>query len=139
MTLTACGTDAGYQAHIRRRDTPCESCRAAHNATQAAYRAARATHRPARKTPRRSPCGTPAGYQSHYRDGTPPCEPCKAARRALLVELRAARTGVVKIPTDLLTRLYMGAPLALQAELEHTYGDSLIDRLAAAHDRTEAR
>lgn len=139
MTLTACGTDAGYQAHIRRRDTPCEPCKAAHRAAQAAYRAERAARRPPRPHPRRSPCGTDAGYQSHYRDHTTPCADCKAAHNRFLVELRAVRSGVAKIPTDLLTRLYLNAPPALQAEAELTYGDSFLDRLVAAHDRTEAR
>lgn len=66
-----CGTFAGFTAHRRRGEPPCEACRAARNAY---YRASRAS-----QTPR---CGTSTGRRYHQRRGELVCEKCAAAYNA---------------------------------------------------------
>lgn len=58
MTRPACGSDSGYQAHRRRGEDPCQSCKDAHNVsnhkalgTRKAYD--RAYHRALRELARR--------------------------------------------------------------------------------------
>lgn len=70
----SCGRPAGWWAHRRHGEKPCEACREAHNA-------ARRKGTP-RGRPRRSQCGSDGGYRRHLSEGTPVCEDCRQAVNA---------------------------------------------------------
>lgn len=62
-----CGTVPGFYRHRRRKETPCDPCRAAYLEDDRI------------KRPRKRPpieCGTYRGYKKHRREGETPCRPC---------------------------------------------------------------
>lgn len=64
-----CGTRAGYQAHLERRERTCRACRDA--------------VRPQKYGPRQTllPCGTHAAFNRHKKGGEDPCTKCREAER----------------------------------------------------------
>ena len=77
-TIAECGTNAGHNAHWRKKEPVCPPCRAAHNEYQREYkRRTRAGKRTTGWT--KAKCGTYAGYQLHFRYAVPMCDPCKQA------------------------------------------------------------
>ena len=72
--LQPCGTRAAYFRHIRRGETTCPACRAAHAAYMRRIRP---------RTPWvLRPHGTLAALRRHYRRGERPCDECLAAEKA---------------------------------------------------------
>lgn len=65
---TACGTNAGYQRHVKEHTEPCTACREARRAYMAEYR-------------RNCHPGTVSGYQKHLRRDETPCATCQEAAR----------------------------------------------------------
>lgn len=85
-----CGTDAGHNAHRRKKEPVCDPCRLAHNEYQCEYK----RRRRAGKIPTgwtAAKCGTLAGVAAHYRHAVPVCLPCRIESRARAKELRAAK------------------------------------------------
>lgn len=85
MDRQPCGTNAAYQAHIRRREKTCDACRAAHTLYMRAVRTGSTEPRKA------SPCGTQEGYMHHRYTGVPTCAPCRVAHNAYTRAWRARR------------------------------------------------
>jgi len=79
IRISACGTHAGYQAHLYYRQEACPPCKKA----QAAYhREYRQRAKRGEITPRAhlvDNCGTNAGYMRHVRRGVDACQPCRTA------------------------------------------------------------
>lgn len=74
-TLQPCGTNAAYQRHRMRGETPCDPCRAGHAKwVRERNWAAGQTPRPPRE------CGSMAGFAHHKLVEEPVCEPCRLAR-----------------------------------------------------------
>lgn len=67
-TSPKCGTNAGYQDHIRKKTEKCKPCKAAHNEALKKWRQ--------RPPTMRIQCGTYPGYMRHKRAGEEPCEMC---------------------------------------------------------------
>lgn len=76
--LAPCGTTASYRRHLRRREAPCQPCRAAHVADLARYRHRRNNGRPRQLRP----CGSEAAYRRHLAHREVPCRACVAAHTA---------------------------------------------------------
>jgi hypothetical protein len=77
-----CGTNRGYNAHLYRKQDPCEPCLAAHRAYVADRKA---------QGPKPGPqCGTEAGYSAHIRRKQAPCRECRDAANAAARARRAA-------------------------------------------------
>lgn len=80
-----CGSNAGYQAHLKASEAPCESCRAA--SREYARQSTIARKRRELGDPEWAPgvrnkgpvCGTLKGYHWHRRHGEEPCVACKKA------------------------------------------------------------
>lgn len=76
------GTTAGYAAHKKEKETPCDACREGHKKYMNEYIRAKDERKcdvPTKKYPegRR---GTVAGYHCHIRAKETPCEDCREAR-----------------------------------------------------------
>ncbi|EMQ98374.1 hypothetical protein ADIAG_02393 [Paeniglutamicibacter gangotriensis Lz1y] len=82
------GTTAGYQAHKRRDEQPCEPCLAA---LREKSRKARADAPKKPRVRKLLPCGTAAAYLRHLRDNEEACPPCKEAQRLDSVAKRARK------------------------------------------------
>lgn len=82
-----CGTKAGYMAHYRRDEGPCDPCKDANNAAR--------PERPRRREPRppvqREVCGTSEGGSRHSKNGERWCAPCRQARSEKLQSRRPSR------------------------------------------------
>lgn len=81
-----CGSERGYRRHVRRRETPCPGCRAAHDAAVEADRRRRLAVEHAAG-------GTVRGYAMHRRLGEEACRSCKRAQARKSAEARRARAG----------------------------------------------
>lgn len=89
-----CGTYAGYVAHQRRKEIPCDSC------AQACREYNRTLSKPRTLPPViRDKCGTSAGYKAHEKRGEFTCHPCRIAinevvrlRNQKIKELRARKS-----------------------------------------------
>ncbi|AUM18275.1 MULTISPECIES: hypothetical protein [Rhodococcus] len=123
------GTHAGFLAHARRGETPCDPCRLAHNTYRNELRAKKP--KKGRPVPQ---CGTYSGYQAHVRRKETPCPPCRESKNAYLRARRAGDTKKLSIPVHIITELYLSAPIELQIALEQSLGTARIDRLVARFD-----
>ncbi|MBZ3909400.1 WhiB family transcriptional regulator [Streptomyces acidiscabies] len=89
-----CGTERGYQIHIRRKESICPRCQSAHDeAVEANRRQLLAeAHRAG---------GTTRGYWMHRRLGEEACVKCKRAQARKSKERRErAHAGVVVLPSS---------------------------------------
>lgn len=82
------GTTAGYQAHKRRDEQPCEPCLEALREKSKRDRA-NAPKKPRVRT--LLPCGTAAAYLRHLRDNEEACPPCREAQRLDSIAKRARK------------------------------------------------
>lgn len=74
-----CGTNSGYQKHIKQKTPKCQPCRDAHAAAQVAWQ---------RRPKVRTTCGTYAGYMRHKRSDEDSCEWCLKAYAEYMAEYR---------------------------------------------------
>lgn len=82
------GTTAGYQAHKRRDEQPCEPCLEALREKSKRGRASAPKKPRVRKL---LPCGTAAAYLRHLRDNEEACPPCREAQRLDSIAKRARK------------------------------------------------
>ena len=64
-----CATQSGYDAHVRRNDPPCTTCKEWMKKVKAGENA------PV-KNVKAAQCGTPSGYKKHRRNHEPACREC---------------------------------------------------------------
>lgn len=89
------GTNAGYYAHKRAGEEPCDSCRTAYNVAQAGRRYRRAPGDgsacsvPTRQYPE-GRTGTTSGYMAHYNANESPCRACVDGHAAAVKAKRVA-------------------------------------------------
>lgn len=74
--LKPCGTQAAYQRHRKRGETPCQPCVEANRAYMRKWRGGDLSPREL------EPCGTRAAYMRHRRNDEEPCQACKDANNA---------------------------------------------------------
>ncbi|OIN79980.1 WhiB family transcriptional regulator [Mycobacterium malmoense] len=94
-TTPHCGTERGYDAHLRRRESTCTACR---DATTKARQNRRAERAKGQQPPTQRPqCGTESGGKLHAYYGEQTCDPCRiagtAGRRRRERERARARGG----------------------------------------------
>lgn len=89
VRLKPCGTDAAYQRHLRRRETPCDPCKDAHAIKRCNERGGNHTGQ------RRGPvqCGTYAGATGHRKRGEKTCFACCEAERIYHRDRRARKAA----------------------------------------------
>ena len=87
------GTPAGYSAHKRAGEEPCDECRQAERARSRSHdgKSKLAPHAPTPRYPN-GRAGTIGGYTAHYRAGEKPCAECQAAMTAYLGTPEARET-----------------------------------------------
>jgi hypothetical protein len=85
---TACGTTAGYKAHARAKEAPCDACRQAQTDSSKARRAG-TTKGKAGRPPSPIDHGTMSGFRKHWRRGEKACDLCVQANRRYEADRRA--------------------------------------------------
>lgn len=74
-----CGTNAGYQKHVKQKTEKCRPCRDAHAAANLAWQ---------RRPKMRTTCGTYPGYMRHKRADEDACQWCLKAYADYMAEYR---------------------------------------------------
>lgn len=88
------GTNAGYKAHQRRRETACEDCKDAHARYQFDRKRQQREYAARKRAEERNAAedhGTDAGYQRHLAEQSTPCDACREARRRTQAAYRARK------------------------------------------------
>ena len=84
-TPDKCGTEYGYELHLKNKTIACTRCLIAHACTSQQWRAKQPGYKIVQ------PCGTYAGAKRHYKNGEKPCEPCRKAVNTYQAEQKAKK------------------------------------------------
>ncbi len=131
--LQPCGTDAAYQRHRWRDETPCVECQTAHSTDER-----RRTHRHGTEERFSAGCGTHGGWYRHLYAGEEPCQTCRDAHNAARRRWRVRdRRQMLRgsIPTVIGDYVETYGPLELRElvmliQLRHDIDESSIRRAA---------
>lgn len=84
-----CGTDYGYELHIKGKTLACTRCLIAHAHASKQWRAKQRGYK------NYQPCGTYGAAIRHYKNGEKPCDPCHTALRAYRREQQAKKKAAM--------------------------------------------